>query len=195
LGLRTSSLIKLPLIKDFLSSLEFNSNLNLKRICGNKNDIDPDTTKEFSMSPLVGIQGVIKKWPINFSYRSRISRSKVYDKKMVSNQISSGGHELDISYRIERNSRLSEINLLRWKIPVRGKTTMGLTGNREVRTELSNDGQSKTNEVSYSIKPYLSYIFTDNITGSFEYTHGNEKTGEHETKKRELALIVSIQFN
>jgi len=191
LGLRTSSLIKLPLIKDILNSLELNSNLNLKRICGNKNDIDPDTTKEFSMSPLVGIQGVVKKWPINFSYRSKISRSKVYDKKMVSSQINSGGHELDISYRIERNSRLSEINLLRWKIPVRGKTTMGITGNREVRTEL----KSKINEVSYSIKPYISYIFTDNITGNLEYIHGNEKNGEHETKKREFALIVNIQFN
>lgn len=191
LGLRTSSLIKLPLIKDILNNLEFNSNLNLKRICGNKNDIDPDTTKEFSMSPLVGIQGVVKKWPINFSYRSRISRSKVYDKKMVTSQINSGGHELDISYRIERNSRLSEINLLRWKIPVRGKTTMGVTGNRDVRTEL----KTNTNEVSYSIKPYISYIFTDNITGNFEYIHGNEKNGEHETKKRELALIVNIQFN
>ncbi len=195
LGLRTSSLIKLPLVKDFLNSLEFNSSLNLKRICGNKNDIDPDTTKEFSMSPLVGIQGVIKKWPINFSYRSRISRSKSYDKERVSSQIKSGGHELDISYRIERNSRLSEINLLRWKIPVRGKTTMGLTGYRDVRTTQENNGLSKKNEVSYSIKPYLSYIFTDNITGNFEYTHGNVKIDEQETKTRKMALIVNIQFN
>jgi len=195
LGLRTSSLIKLPFIKDFLNSLEFNSNMNLKRICGHKNGIDPDTTKEFSMSPLVGIQGVIKKWPINFSYRSRISRSKSYDKKLVSSQVSSGGHELDISYKIERNSRLSEINLLRWKIPVRGKTTMGLTGYRDVKTEFTNNRQSKQNEVSYSIKPYISYIFTDNITGSFEYTHGNQKKDEQETKNRKLALIVNIQFN
>lgn len=196
LGLRTSSLVKLPLVKDFLQSLDLSSNLNLKRICGNKNGIDPDTTKEFSMSPLVGIQGVIKKWPINFSYRSRISRSKSYDKKLVSTQISSGGHELDISYRVERNSRLSEINLLRWKIPVRGKTTMGLTGSRDVKVERQNNGQSIRDEVSYSIKPYLSYIFTDNITGNFEYTHGKEKVGDgQETKTRRLALIVNIHFN
>lgn len=195
LGLRTSSLIKMPLIKDILQSLELNSNLNLKKSYGNKNGIDPDTTNEFGMSPLVGLQGVIKKWPVNFSYRSKISRSKSFTKNLVTSQIRSGGHELDISYRIERNSRLSEINLLRWKIPVRGKTTMGLTGYRDIKVELNNNGQSKRNEVSYSIKPYLSYIFTDNITGNFEYTHGSVKVNEEITKTRKLALIATIQFN
>lgn len=194
IGMRSSALMKMPMVSDLLQSFELNSSFNFKRSFRNKNGTIADTTEEFSMSPLVGIQGTIKKWPVTFSYRSRISRSKTFDTN-VNTRISSGGHELDISYKIERNSRLSEINLLRWKIPVRGKTTMGLTGSREINKEIDEFGEKVRDEVSYSIKPYLNYIFTDNITGSFEYTHGKVKRAEREDITRKMALIVNIQFN
>lgn len=192
IGLRSSALMKLSMINNILQSLDLSSNLNYKRSMRINSSII-DTTEDFSMSPLIGINGTIKKWPINFSYRAKISRSKTFDTD-INSKIRTGGHELDISYHIERNSRLSEIKLLRWRIPVRGKTTMGLTGSRDIKKEEKENGIEGINEVSFSIKPYLSYVFTDNITGSFEYTHGKVKRDEQEEITRKMALIVNIQF-
>lgn len=194
IGLRSSALMKIEFIKNLMQNLEVNSNLNYRKTFRHNNSVDSDTTKEFSMSPLIRFQGTIKKWPINVSYGCKIAHSRTYDHESEAMKRRTGGHELDISYRIERNSRLSEINLLRWKIPVRGKTTMGLTGSRDVLEELKENKSVKRNEISYSIKPYLSYIFTDNITGSFEYTHANVDIDGKETRTRKLALIANIQF-
>jgi hypothetical protein len=104
-------------------------------------------------------------------------------------------HDIDINYQIEQSSRLSEIRLLTWVIPVKGRTTVGLKGNIGKKVELTK-ADTTAFETNFYFTPHLTYIFTDNVTGRAEYTYGERKVQGDDKKiiDNRFHLIAEIQF-
>ena len=84
--------------------------------------------------------------------------------------------------------------MLTWTIPVKGRTTIGINGSYDDRKESVRE-QPTVDELNYSITPHLTYIFTDNVTGTAEYSYGKRKQSDgKENTDNKFNLIVEIRF-
>jgi hypothetical protein len=154
--------------------------------------LDRDTLYRFDLSPLISVNGNIKKWPINFNYSHRY-RNEVNKHQQSNDSTVTNGDELTLNYEIERNNRLSEIKILYWTIPIKGKTTVGFKFSREKEEESSSTADTTTN-LKLSINPYLTYIFTDNVTGTVEYAYSKTKNKSDVDIDNRFQLIIDIRF-
>ncbi|NLG18892.1 MAG: cell surface protein SprA [Fibrobacter sp.] len=199
-GSRTPALMKIELVSSALQSLNLNSTFNYRKSYKYSGLMGSDTTRKFDWAPLVSLSGTVKKWPINFNYNCTYSKevtkapTEKPDSIATPRDATSQGHTLDITYQIEQNSRLSEIRLLTWVIPVTGRTTVGFKWAYSTREEYTTEVKT-VDEMNLSIMPHLSYIFTDNVTGRAEYIYGKRRTsGSQTTYDNKFSLIVDIQF-
>ena len=99
-------------------------------------------------------------------------------------------NEFSLNYDIERNSKLSEIKLLTWTIPVKGRTTIGMTVNQRSEKDEVPDSRSSTLEII----PKLSYVFTDNVNGRIEFTFRRSDVGGKTQSTVDFSVIVRVSF-
>ena len=146
--------------------------------------------------PLLSLSGSLKKWPIRFDYRHNFSReinttlSETREVADTNKNATMHSDEMTVNYEIERSSKLSEIKLLMWTIPIKGRTTIGLKFNRSSEKEVEAD----RNDKNFSIVPNLSYIFTDNVTGRLDFTFRQQDRGGQKTTTTELMCTIKISF-
>ncbi len=194
----TPILNKLDLVKTLVQGLNLNSSFTYRQsdrltsaqIGGSSRSI------KFDLLPLLSVAGTLKKWPIRFDYRHNFSREKAMelDENASPGELNKNAtmhqNEFTLNYDIERNSKLSEIKLLTWTIPVKGRTTVGMTLNQ--RSE--KDEVAKNESSTFEIIPKLSYVFTDNVNGRVEFTYRRNKIRGIANTTLDFSIIVRISF-
>jgi hypothetical protein len=144
------------------------------------------------MSPLVSVNGTIRKWPVTFNYQHSLSKDRREaggDTTMTTRD----GDNLDLNYEIQKTAGASTIKLFKWQVPVRGRTSMGMRFSRDHSTTTTK--KSTTSDVSnLSLTPHLSYIFTDNVTGTMEYLYSKVTNNGSTTTMNTASLIAEIKF-
>jgi hypothetical protein len=197
-GARTPALMKVGMIADLFSNLDLNSSFSYQKTIG-KAHLSSDTSKRYDCSPLVSLTGTVKKWPININFSHKYSKEIKLGNLIETNK-TSNGDELNISYEVEKNSRLSEIKILQWTIPVKGKTMISLRASYDkVKTEeksrnTENGNDATDNEIKLLLNPQLTYIFTDAVEGTLQWTATHNEDNDDITKRNEFALIINIKF-
>ncbi len=216
LSAQWSILEKISFIKNLMRSISLSSGYTHSRsrtvIGRNGKEVRIDTENRFD--PLASIRGTLKKWPVNINYSydqsfdsSYTDNSDKVDAKMDSLAGESSGdngkktisssHTFEINHSI-RSSRLSEIKVFRWTIPIKGELAMGMEAEHASTVErIGGDEQSKTS--LYSITPHMAYDFTTNVRGTASYSGiwkkqkganiDNEETDDHK-----FSLLVRITF-
>ncbi len=150
------------------------------------------TTSTLDMSPLVGIDGTLKKWPVSFKYQHTMNRSNIASGTNPQ-AVARDGDNLDLSYEISKSSGLAALKIFKWSIPVRGKTSLGMTFERDnSTTEVSGSVTSAVSNLS--VTPHLSYTFTDNITGTMQYNYLRAEQNGAITTSNTASLIAEIKF-
>ena len=199
----TDLFAKLSFVKAHLSRLGFNSSLNYKNSRKELRE-SIDTTRTIEFQPLIGFEGRFIKWPtLSANYRygvnSTVTASGERGTGLLTSrqEINRNSHTLTAAYEITNTSKLQEIKLFGWVIPIQGKTNVGLAVNREksVRITQVTDGDPNTEtntDLNYS--PFLDYRFTDNIKGQFRYigTHRNHDGAK--TMQQRIALTAEVVF-
>jgi hypothetical protein len=160
---------------------------------------DRSISTAYKLSPLVGFQGVLKKWPITLDY------SYSYGWKSDSSSGSSSysrtidnSNKVAIKYEVSKSSGVKELKLLMWKIPIVGRLVAGAEGEYTTSTTDSRSSgvaPTTTNTSLVSVTPHASYDFTDNVTGEFKYTGSQNKTTQSTTTSNIFSLSVEIRFN
>jgi hypothetical protein len=156
---------------------------------------------------MIGLDGTLRKWPVNFDARHGQSKevNGSYDENgslISQTTYKRYGQDINFSYSLENNSRLAELRLFSWVIPVRGRTTIGarFTNEKSKETvEKKNDQGEMTEEEPVTestihFSPHIEYVFTDNVKGRAEYTIGKVKRHEEVNKTNRFALIAEIFF-
>ncbi|MBN1308459.1 MAG: hypothetical protein JXA18_11110, partial [Chitinispirillaceae bacterium] len=197
-GFSTQMLQRIGLIKTNLEGVSVNSSFTWRRSdrltaaqTGGSSRSD-----KYDLIPLVSLSGRIKRWPIRFDYRHNVSReintvlSETGESADTNRNATMHSNELTVNYEIERSSKLSEIKLLMWTIPIKGRTTVGLKLSHSHEREVEADRDDK----NFSLVPNLSYIFTDNVTGRIDYTFRQEERGGQTTTTNQLLCVLRISF-
>ncbi|MFP4240554.1 MAG: cell surface protein SprA [Chitinispirillaceae bacterium] len=201
----TSILEKFPLVQKNASRFKLTSSMSYKETEKQLRD-RTDLTEKLDFSPLLGIEGRVKKWPVNFSYRYRNSRdinlSNGKDDRNGSFSTDTtrrNSHNFTLSYEISKIKGLQEIRLFKWVIPIRGKTRMGLNVSQDktLRTKQYGRNELKKEEAPESqlrYTPYIEYEFTKNVDGEFKFTGSRRSSGGVDTNKHLFAIIVRVKF-
>jgi hypothetical protein len=103
------------------------------------------------------------------------------------------GDNLDMSYEIQQTSGFSTIKLFKWTIPIKGRTSMGLRLVREHSVSITAKEKTADNS-NLSFTPHVSYVVTDNVTGTLEYTGARNAERGAITTTNTLAVITEIKF-
>ncbi len=199
---RTPALMKVGMISDVFNNMDLNSSFSYQKSVEKENLIS-DTSQRYECSPLVSLTGTVKKWPININFSHKYSK-EIKQAGLVESNRTTNGDELNVTYEIEKNSRLSEIKILHWTIPVKGKTKISLRASYDKTvtvesTKTSNEPDAKSadetdNEIKLLLNPQLTYIFTDAVDGTLQWTATQNRQIGDINKRNEFALIINIKF-
>ena len=202
---RTGLLNKISLVNKNLSTVNLNSGFNYvakRHVSGTSTDLDDDRSTSFSLNPLVGVDGTLKKWPVNVTY-SHTWTHKEETSTRSKNVIQTDDHDnkLGIRYEINKaNTAKDQFKFLFWTIPIKGRIETGLEGDyaTDVAKTKPTDGstgfQTTSDALSFSISPHASYDFTENITGELKYTGGEKKDLMQTVTSHIFSLSVMIRF-
>jgi hypothetical protein len=200
LGGRSGVLEKVKFIAKYVQGMNLSSNFSFRQSRNASLSAGKTRGRTIEFSPLLSFDGTVKKWPIRFNYQHTLSQ----DGKESQGTASGGGKadatktlrdgdNLEMSYELPQTSGLSTIKLYKWNIPVKGKTSMGMRFSRD--HSVTTVGSEKTADNSnLSATPHLSYIFTDNVTGTLEYTGSRVTQNGSVTTTNTMALIAEIRF-
>jgi hypothetical protein len=209
IGANTPALMKIKLIKQYFSSMRCNTSYNFEKTESWSSVPKFSEAVRHTLHPLISITGEIAKTPITVNYScdksnehqklgntdTSKSTSETKDEKL--------DHTFSINYEIQKNSRLSELKLFSWTIPVSGKTTVGMKGNvsrdlarkMERNTDGSENWEKTEYQRSFSLSPKITYIFTDNINGEAYYEFGKQSRMDTETKTtNKFAIILNVRL-
>ncbi len=216
IGANTPALMKIKLIKQYFSSMSCQSSYNFERTANWSSVPKFSDVVRHTMRPLISLSGQIAKTPVSINYscdksnehqrmgsgsQDSLINSQTRDAKVE--------HTFSINYEIQKNSRLSEIKLFSWTIPISGKTTISFKGNVNkdfaekkegdqtgvADTNVTKDGWEKTNdELGFSLSPKISYVFTDNINGETYYEFGKKRVNDNKTITNKFAIIINIRL-
>jgi hypothetical protein len=214
IGANTPALMKIKVIKQYFSSMTCNSSYNFEKIANWSSVPKFTDAVRHTFRPLISVSGQIAKTPISINYscdkssehqrmgsRDTLINSETTDKKV--------DHTFTINYEIQKNSRLSEIKLFSWTIPVSGKTTISFKGNVNKETAEKKEGDQTTKAVEgttkpeweptnkvfgFALSPKITYVFTDNINGETSYEYGQKKNNDNTTITNKFAIIINIRL-
>lgn len=203
IGARTGMLNKLPFVMTNFQSLQCNSNFNMNK--KSQNTITSSQTNNMkstamNFSPLVGLDGTLKKWPVKVNYVHNLSVKT--DENSGNQNVTStltNDDKVGAQYEIQKaNFGKEDIKFLFWKIPVKGRIVTGLDVTRsstdvKMGTSVDNLAQTSANS-TLSISPNASYDFTDNITGATKYEYSQKKGDSQTLTSNIFSLSVEIRF-
>jgi hypothetical protein len=207
-GLTSGMLQRITLIKNAMTSLRLNSTFVYARRTKISSPLSADAQaqvaeeQEYGLNPLISLNGTVKKWPIDISYRHtfkylpRYSWSRPANDETATREVTSNhGNNWTLAYKA-RASKLTEIKILRWKIPIKGELNIGMEA---THTHDKTQGTLGTlNDLtSIEVSPHVSYYFTNNVLGKAEFlyrqTNDRRKSEEKETETA-FSLTVRIDF-
>jgi len=192
-GAQSSMLNKVKLINRHVQGIGLSSSFAIKRNAGS-NSASGGTTvgTTYELSPLVSVNGTVRKWPVTFNYQRSLNKD---ERKAGGNATTTSrdGDNLDLNYEVQKTAGATTIKLFKWQVPVRGKTSMGMRFSRDHSTTTT-AGQNTSDVSNLSLTPHLSYIFTDNVTGTMEYTYSKATNNGSSTTMNTAALIAEIKF-
>ncbi|MBN2188265.1 MAG: hypothetical protein JW699_02335, partial [Chitinispirillaceae bacterium] len=146
----------------------------------------------YEMSPLISLNGTVRKWPVTFNYQHSLNNDR-REAGGSATMTTRDGDNLDLNYELQKTAGASTIKLFKWQVPVRGRTSMGMRFSRDHSTTVT--GKDKTSDVSnLSLTPHLSYIFTDNVTGTLEYLYSKVNNNGAITTMNTAAFVAEIKF-
>ena len=188
----SSVLEKLKIINKYFDGMGLSSTFSYKRSTTNNFSSAISHSTSYDYAPLVSLDGTLKKWPVKFNYQHTLSQ-KTDEAGGNSTVTMRDADNVDMNYELPQTSGLSTIKLFKWTIPVRGRTTMGMRLTRDYSTTSS--GGITTSDISnLSVGPHLAYVFTDNVTGTLEYTGSRSIQNGQTTTSNIVSLIAEIRF-
>jgi hypothetical protein len=190
---------KIKIINRYVQGANLLSNFSIKR--GIKNSSaqqGKEYNRSFEFSPLVQVDGTVKKWPITFNYQHTMGQE---NRNIVKNDKPEGeimltqrdGDNLSMNYDIPQSSGASTVKILKWTVPIKGRTSTGISVVRD-HTVTSTAGEKSADNSSLSFNPHLSYVVTNNVTGTLEYKFSRTTDKGAITTSNSLALITEIRF-
>jgi hypothetical protein len=195
LGASSSVLDRVKILARYFQGMNLSSSFSYKKNRDHKfsSGGTAATGRSYDMSPLVAVEGSVKKWPVRFSYQHTLGNEKSAS-SVSSTKTSRNGDNLDMSYDIPPPANgLGVIKFLYWSLPVRGKTSTGMRFSRD--HSITFTGPEKTSDDSnLSLTPHVSYVFTDNVTGTLEYTGSRTAKNGASTTTNTMALIAEVRF-
>ncbi len=207
IGASTNILEKIPLVKQFLNNLGLNSAYNFSKterytfVSSSDLTKRKDLTIGHSFSPLVSLNGQMKKRPINIDYTFSFSvdSTSTYEgdnlkgegKKTRSSQ-NDWSFKYDIPGKTDREFKLFR----NWVVQVKGDISMGMTVNFNATRVQDYEQNKEWDNWLFKVHPLVTYDFTDNIDGKVEYIYEKEYDGITDEKKtfNRFALTVTIYF-
>ncbi len=220
-GASSNVLERIPVIKQNLKNLGLRSSYKLtkttKKSCSNPGVegslIRSDITRRHAWEPLVSVDGLLKKKPINMNYAFRFSFDSTVSLDGDSvidgseSKTKNFGNTWNVKYTVvgKKDRELKMFN--RWTVPIKGETVMSLDVTHK-KTEKSYQRPSEDPEAtssmedaieedwSFLLHPKITYDFTDNVDGLLEYIFERTYTEIDETKRTNntLALTITIYF-
>lgn len=205
IGANTPALIKIKLIKQYFSSMRCNTSYNFEKSRTWSSVPKYSDAVRHTMHPLISISGELAKAPVSINYScdksNECQRLGSTDTSITSETTDEKlDHTFSINYEIQKNSRLSELKLFLWTIPVSGKTTVGIKGNVSRNLAYKKEGAKEPEKTehhrSFSLSPKVTYIFTDNLNGEMYYEFGKQKMlADTETRTtNKFAVILNLKF-
>jgi len=216
--LRVSSgiLSKIAAIDKFIRSLNLSSSFSYKK---SKSISQTGTTLgsssrayDYALSPLIKVSGTVRKRPIRLSYNH--DRDWKYDLSVKRSLTKTRRHNFSLTYNIPQATKKREFKILKWTIPIEGKTVLKLNGDFKFYEEyIENqrdpesdrwrfsklgieDSKNKQKETqTVSIMPEISYVFTSKVNGRAFYEYRKvegESAGDY--TKNKFAVVVEVSF-
>jgi hypothetical protein len=201
IGGSTQILNKIKFVNQFLQSVSLTSTYNYQYKITKTytpNSYDSIATTTYRFAPLVGLDGKLKKWPVNLTYSHTWNTSS--ETKLTAGKTETIEHDnkLGATYELQKSANVSEFKLLFWNIPLKGTFSLGLDGemgSTASNTQASKDADQQTvNTSSISFTPHTSYTFSDNITGEARYSYSEKKEKSQSTTSHIFALSVTVNL-
>jgi Motility related/secretion protein len=192
IGAQSSALNNLAIVKKYTQSMNVSSSFSIRRNKNSSSGAGTMTSTTYDMSPLLSVNGTVKKWPISFNYQHTVGQDK-RESQGNATTTAHNGDNLDMSYEVQKTSGVSTIKLFKWAIPIRGRTSMGMRFSRDHQTTITS-GTTTSDVSNLSLTPHLSYIFTDNVTGTLEYTGSRITDNGVITTNSTMSLTADIRF-
>ncbi|MGA2506228.1 MAG: hypothetical protein ABSF80_01965 [Chitinispirillaceae bacterium] len=194
LGAQSSALNKLELVSRYAQGVSLSSSFAVKKNTSTSSASGGTSIgTTYEMSPLVSVNGTMKKWPVTFSYQHSVSSDKT-ESNGGATETKRDGDNIDMNYEVQKKAGASNtIKLFNWQIPIRGRTSMGMRFSRDHSTIVT-AGETTSDVSNVSLTPHLSYIFTDNVTCTLQYTYLQATNMGATTTTNTGALIAEIKF-
>ncbi|HUI93330.1 MAG TPA: cell surface protein SprA [Chitinivibrionales bacterium] len=211
-SMKSGLLGKIPLLAQQVQGLQISSSCNYQkklRVNGTASNMNWTTTDALKFSPVVGVDGTLKRWPVNANASWTWGRSTETN-RMNQNAAASDAnnsyketmdndYKLGIKYEVSKSGGVNELKILMWTIPMKGRLVTGLDADYGTDvTKTATGGAEPTesaNSTVMSLSPHASYDFTDNITGQLSYTGSQKKDLSQTTTSHIFSLTVEIRFN
>jgi hypothetical protein len=202
---RSGLLNKIPFVNKNLTTIQVSSGFNYvvnTHASGTRPVYDNLKSTSYAFSPLIGLDGTLKKWPvsINYSWTYSDKTDSSSQSKNITNTVNHD-HKLGMRYEINRaNAGKDEFKFLFWTIPIKGRIETGLEGDYATNvaqsrpSDKSKDYEKTADGISISVSPHASYDFTDNITGEVKYMGSKKKDISQTVTSHIFSLSVMIRF-
>jgi hypothetical protein len=197
----TQMLNKIKLVNNFLQAVSMSSSFNYqnkitKTYTTSSSDSIATTTYRFS--PLVGLDGKLKKWPVNLTYSHTWNNSTESKRTAGTTETIEHDNKVGATYELQKSGNVSEFKLLFWTLPLKGTFTLGVEGelgSTDNITHATKDApEQSVNASSVSFTPHTSYTFSDNITGEAHYSFSEKKEKSQTTTSHIFALSVTVNL-
>jgi cell surface protein SprA len=204
----TDLLMKLSFIKKHLTRLALTSSGSYRNMRRETNDRS-DVTTALELQPLISLDGRFVRWPtLSTSYRYGRSATNTVSGikdalgrtigiRSTENSVKNT-HTLSAAYEFATTTRLQELKLWRWVIPIQGKTNVGLAVNHEKTVTTTHRVGNVEDEIEeqgeFSYSPFIDYRFTDNIRGQARYAGTHKNQDGRRINQHRFALSVEVVF-
>lgn len=218
-GLSSNILERIPIIEKKLKKLglrsTFNYNLKEHHFWKTMGDgsVTIDLTRKNAWDPLINIDGIFKKKPVNVDYTFRYSYDTTYSIQKGEKIENSGsstkniGHNWNVKYTIPGKKDRDFTLFNRWTVQIKGDLVLSLNATYDIEIkylDLNATGNDDNIDMSdkeprdymFSVHPIITYDFTDNIDGLLEYV-GLVKYNylkEETRKSHNFAFTLTIYF-
>jgi opacity protein-like surface antigen len=197
----TQILNKVKLVNNFLQSVSLSSSFNYQNKITKSytpNSSDSIATTTFRFSPLVGLEGKLKKWPVNLTYTHTWNNSSETKRTAGKTETIEHDNKAGATYELQKSGNVKEFKLLFWTLPLKGTFSLGVEGelgSTTSNTRVSKDADEQSVKASsVSLTPHTSYTFSDNITGEAHYSYSEKKEKSQSTTSHIFALSVTVNL-
>ena len=199
-GATSQVLNKIKFVTSYLQNVSMSSNYTYQKKIqkSHKPGLDDTVTGlQNRFSPLIGVDGKLKKWPISVNYSHTYNSTSDESKKTGKNTSTEHLNKMTLNYELQKTNEVSEFKLLLWTVPLKGTFTAGVdfeqgtTESQQYAAGNLSEAFATQTSSHYSFGPHSSYSFSDNITGRLSFSASQTKK-ESETQ---TSYIFKLSVN